>query len=242
MTDRGSTVLLAGVCKRYGALTAADRVDLAVDSGSVVAVVGASGSGKSTLLHLIGAMDRPDSGTITVDGEDITTFGRRRLAEYRQQVGFVFQRFHLLPALSALDNVLTPLLVRRTEVDRKARAHEVLDAVGLADRAGDLPSQLSGGEQQRVAIARALAGRPRLLLADEPAGNLDSRTGAEVIDLLLDIRERSGTTVVLVTHDPRIAARCDRLVRIADGAVIDDDPLTAEPGETLDRIGRLRPG
>ena len=241
MTD-GRTVRLEQVSKRYGSLTAADRVDLDIEAGSVVAVVGASGSGKSTLLHLIGAMDRPDSGTITVDAEVITTLDRWRLAAYRRTVGFVFQRFHLLPALSVFDNVLSPLLVQRTGFDKAARAREVLDAVGLADRAADLPSQLSGGEQQRVAIARALAGRPRLLLADEPTGNLDSRTGAEVIDLLLDIRERSGTTVVLVTHDPRIAARCDRLVRIADGAVIDDDPLTAEPGEILDRIGRLHPG
>ena len=238
---RGCTVRLAQIGKRYGSLTAADRVDLEIEAGSVVAVVGASGSGKSTLLHLIGAMDRPDTGTITVDGEEITTLDRRRLAAYRRTVGFVFQRFHLLPALSVLDNVLSPLLVRRTGFDRAARAHEVLESVGLGDRTGDLPSQLSGGEQQRVAIARALVGRPRLLLADEPTGNLDTRTGAEVIDLLLDVRERAGTTVLLVTHDPRIAARCDRLVRIADGAVTDDDPLTAEPGAVLDRIGRLRP-
>ena len=238
---RGCTVRLEQIGKRYGSLTAADRVDLEIEAGSVVAVVGASGSGKSTLLHLIGAMDRPDTGTITVDGEEITTLDRRRLAAYRRTVGFVFQRFHLLPALSVLDNVLSPLLVRRTGFDRAARAHEVLESVGLGDRTGDLPSQLSGGEQQRVAIARALVGRPRLLLADEPTGNLDTRTGAEVIDLLLDVRERAGTTVLLVTHDPRIAARCDRLVRIADGAVTDDDPLTAEPGAVLDRIGRLRP-
>ncbi|WP_229869484.1 ABC transporter ATP-binding protein [Streptomyces inusitatus] len=212
------------LCKTYRAdsgspLHACDRVDMEAARGEIVALTGPSGSGKSTLLHLIGALDVPDSGTVEVDGREITGLGRRALAEYRRGVGFVFQRFHLLPTLTALDNVTAPVLPYRTDFDKRARARELLESVGLGERTGALPSKLSGGQQQRVAIARALIGRPALLLADEPTGNLDSGTGKEIVEVLLGLRERFGTTVVMATHDPGVVARCDRAVELRDGRV-----------------------
>ncbi len=229
----GALVELTDVTKSYAVgpdshLVATDAVSLEIGSGSTVALVGASGSGKSTLLHLIGAMDIPDSGTIVVDGLRLSGLSRRRLAQFRRGIGFVFQRFHLLPALSVEDNVLAPLLPYRTGFDRRARARELLDAVGLAVRKDALPSRLSGGQQQRVAIARALINHPSLLLADEPTGNLDSTTGMEILDLLLELQGSTGMTVVLATHDPEVAARCARVVRLKDGSVFNDD----QGGET----------
>ena len=217
----GAAVLLDHVTKTYrlgdgSLLHAADDVTLAIEAGRRTALVGASGSGKSTLLHLIGAIDRPDSGTITVGDQVVTGLRGRHLADYRASIGFVFQQFHLLPALSLLDNVLAPLVGRRVP-DKKQRGLEVLDAVGLADRARALPSQLSGGQQQRVAIARALVVRPLLLLADEPTGNLDSVTAAEILDLLGELHGTFGTTVIIATHDPDVAATCDDIVRVEDG-------------------------
>ncbi|GAA3117223.1 ABC transporter ATP-binding protein [Streptosporangium carneum] len=200
--------------------------------------MGPSGAGKSTLLHLVGAMDLPDEGEIHVGGERVDDLGRRGLDRHRRAVGFVFQRFHLLPALSLLDNVLVPVLPRRVGFDRRARARALLAAVGLADREGTLPGELSGGEQQRVAIARALIARPPLLLADEPTGNLDSATGQEIVDLLLSIREEYGMTMLLATHNPEVAAACDRVVRMRDGRVVGDDRVTPA-ADVLDRIGRL---
>ncbi|MGI8761357.1 MAG: ABC transporter ATP-binding protein [Jatrophihabitantaceae bacterium] len=219
-----------------------DALDLDVCAGSAIALCGPSGSGKSTLLHLLGAMDRVDVGSIVVDGQDITALPRRQLVEYRRTVGFVFQRFLLLPALSAVDNVLAPVLPYRTEFDKDQRARELLAEVGLADRAGALPGQLSGGEQQRVAVARALINEPRLLLADEPTGNLDSATGEDVVDLVLRIRAERGMTVVLATHDMTVASRCERVVRLADGRLVDDIaiPRHTDPNAVLERISRLR--
>ncbi len=217
----GAVVTLDQVTKTYrlgdsSSLVAADDVTLTLAAGSRTALVGASGSGKSTLLHLIGAIDVPDSGTITVGEDVITSFSRRQLADFRATIGFVFQQFHLLAALSLLDNVAAPLVGRKVTGKRR-RALEALDAVGLADRAGALPAQLSGGQQQRVAIARALVVRPRLLLADEPTGNLDSHTADDILDLLGELHGRYGTTIVLATHDPDVAGTCDDLIRIVDG-------------------------
>jgi putative ABC transport system ATP-binding protein len=203
-------------------LRAVDDVTLSVEPGSVVALTGPSGSGKSTLLHLIGAIERADGGTITVDGHLLGALSRGRLADYRRQVGFVFQRYHLLAALTALDNVMTPVLPYRTPYDKVGRAKQLLAVVGLGGRENALPSKLSGGQQQRVAIARALMGEPRLLLADEPTGNLDSTTGAEIVALLLGLRDERGMTILLATHDPQIASRADRLVRLRDGRIVDD--------------------
>jgi putative ABC transport system ATP-binding protein len=198
-------------------LVAVDDVSLEIPSTSVVALTGPSGSGKSTLLHLIGAIERLDGGTIEVAGQSIGTLPRRRLADYRRTIGFVFQRFHLLPALTALDNVIAPVLPFKTGFDKRQRAQELLTLVGLGDRASALPSRLSGGQQQRVAIARALVNEPQLVLADEPTGNLDSRNGTAIVDLLLRLREERGTTVVIATHDPGIAERCDLRVHLRDG-------------------------
>jgi len=210
-------------------VVALDNVSLQVSAGEFVAVMGPSGSGKSTLLHLLGAIDAPDSGAIEVGGISITNLSRGRLAAYRATIGFVFQRFHLLPALSARDNVIAPALPRRRRLpfDPAARAQELLDAVGLGDRAGALPSQLSGGQQQRVAIARALIMQPGLLLADEPTGNLDSATGAEIVDLLLALNAEHGTTLVVATHDPAIAERCHHVIRMRDGRITGQPPVGA---------------
>ncbi|MFD3454556.1 ABC transporter ATP-binding protein [Streptomyces sp. NPDC058691] len=230
-------VTLRDVTRRYPGITALDSVDLVIDDGVSVALTGPSGAGKSTVLHLIGGMDRPDSGTVEIDGQELTS---ARLDAHRRRIGFVFQRFHLLPALTALDNVLVPVLPRRVDFDRRARAMELLDAVGLAQRARALPSELSGGQQQRVAVARALINRPGLLLADEPTGNLDSTTGREIIDLLLSLSEQYGTTMLIATHDSEVAANCDRIVRLQDGRITSDEKV-APAADVLDRLGGLRP-
>jgi putative ABC transport system ATP-binding protein len=242
----GVAVHVEGLSKRYRTgeeqgVVALNAVSLELEPGSATAVTGPSGSGKSTLLHLIGAMDDADSGTIRVGDREVTALSRRDQVDYRRTIGFVFQRFHLLPALSVLDNVAAPVLPRRQSFDVDERARELVAAVGLAVREDSLPSRLSGGQQQRVAIARALINDPGLLLADEPTGNLDSRTGAEIVDLLLALREQTGTTIVVATHDVVVASRCDRIVRLHDGAVVDDTALGdgARPDELFDRIRRL---
>jgi putative ABC transport system ATP-binding protein len=229
-TTTGSAVALRDVRKTYTldegvTLTAADGVSLDVAPGVLVALTGPSGSGKSTMLHLVGGVDSTDSGTITVDDREVTALRGDALAAHRRHVGFVFQRFNLLGALTARDNVLAPVVPFKTDFDAVARADALLTAVGLAGRERSLPSRMSGGQQQRVAIARALIWEPGLLLADEPTGNLDSRTGAAILDLLLGVRAERGTTILLATHDPVVAARCDRLVRLQDGHVTDDVDL-----------------
>src|SRR5882757_3732789 len=205
----GSVVEVSELVKAFGSgegrLVAVDDVSLRIEPGSVVALTGPSGSGKSTLLHLIGAIERADSGSILVDESEVTAMNRRGLSAYRRSVGFVFQRYHLLPALTAEDNVAAPLLPFRVPFDKRARARELLDVVGIGERRTALPSQLSGGQQQRVAIARALVGDPRLLLADEPTGNLDSARTEEIVDLLLTLRDQRGMTVIIATHEQDVA-------------------------------------
>jgi putative ABC transport system ATP-binding protein len=220
----GVDVELDGVSKHYPMgpdqpIVALDEVSLRVEQGTVLGVAGPSGSGKSTLLHVVGAMDTPDEGLVRVGETIVNQLSRRGQAVYRRKIGFVFQRFHLLPALTVLDNVAAPLIPYRTAFDKFDRASELLRAVGLGDRATSLPSRLSGGEQQRVAIARALINDPGLLLADEPTGNLDSKTGEAVMELLLELRRERGMTMIVATHDPVIARRCDRIVRLLDGRV-----------------------
>jgi putative ABC transport system ATP-binding protein len=226
---------LRGVSKRYGTgtstgrqVTAADQVTVTIEAGAFVALTGASGSGKSTLLHLIGAIERPDSGVITVNGTEVTALRGAAQADYRRTVGFVFQRYNLLPGLTALDNVIAPVLPYRTGWDKRDRARDLLAAVGLAGRERSLPSRMSGGEQQRIAIARALINTPPLLLADEPTGNLDSATAADILDLLIRLRAEHGMTIILASHDPQIAARAERLIRLRDGAVVDDLQLSQD--------------
>ncbi|WP_027646792.1 ABC transporter ATP-binding protein [Salinispora pacifica] len=223
----GASIEISQLSKHFPAgstkIPAADNLSITCDPGTMTAVTGPSGSGKSTLLHLLGAIEQADSGTILVDGEDITSMRRSRLEAFRRNVGFVFQRYHLLPALTALDNVLAPLIPHRVAFDKVARARELLDAVGLGGRDNALPGELSGGQQQRVAIARALVGRPRLLLADEPTGNLDSRTGETILDLLIQLRTEHGApTMLLATHELRLADACDRIIHLTDGRIIED--------------------
>jgi putative ABC transport system ATP-binding protein len=245
----GFEVRVEDVSKTYRSdtavtVTALDRVTFAVPSGQVAAVMGPSGSGKSTLLHVVGAMDDPDEGRILVGDREVTGLSRKEQAAYRRTIGFVFQRFHLLPALTALDNVIAPVLPFRVDFEKEARALELLRWVGLEGRARSLPSELSGGEQQRVAIARALINDPGLLLADEPTGNLDSETSIEIVNLLLALRRERGMTIILATHDPLVASRCDRILRLQDGRVVDDVDLSdaESPDEVLDRINRPGPG
>jgi putative ABC transport system ATP-binding protein len=241
----GAAVALRDLTKSFrsgeNTIAAVDDVTMGVPSGGVVALTGPSGSGKSTLLHLVGAIDTPDSGTIEVDGKAVEKLRRRRLVAYRRTVGFVFQRYHLLPALTAADNVLAPVLPYKVDFDKAERARELLAAVGLADRADALPARLSGGEQQRVAIARALIGRPTMLLADEPTGNLDPGTSGEILDLLLGLRDEHGMTIIVATHERQVATRCDRMIRLRAGKIVDDHDLTTghPPESTLARINTL---
>lgn len=226
-TFGGAAVIFTDVRKSYrtGAglpVPALAGVTIDIPAGQVATVTGRSGSGKSTLLHLAGAMDLPDAGTVRVAGQDLTRLRDRQRAAYRRTIGFVFQRFHLLPALTALDNVLAPVLPYRTGFDKRARAAGLLAAVGLAGREHDLPSKLSGGQQQRVAIARALINTPRLLLADEPTGSLDTATGTEVLDLLFTLCSERGMTMLIATHDPALAARCNRWIQLTDGNITSD--------------------
>jgi predicted ABC-type transport system involved in lysophospholipase L1 biosynthesis ATPase subunit len=194
---------------------------LQLGAGEFVALRGASGSGKSTLLHLLGGLDVPDTGSIRFQGEAIDHWPPVRLAHYRnRQVGFVFQAYHLLPELDAMENVCLPARVAREPADKTMqRAREILVRVGLGQRLDHRPAELSGGEQQRVAIARALINRPRLILADEPTGNLDSHSGGEILDLLCSIQREQGMAMVLVTHDSRVAARAPRTLELTDGIV-----------------------
>ncbi len=206
-----------------------DDVSVAIPAKQTVAIVGPSGSGKSTLLGLMAGLDRPTSGSIELEGIDITHLSESRMAELRRQkIGYIFQAFHLIPTLTALENVAVPLELSG-DPRAAARAGDLLAAVGLADRAGHYPVQLSGGEQQRVAVARAFACRPPILLADEPTGNLDTATGAQVIDLLLALHRDHGTTLVLVTHDPRLASCMERTVALRDGRIESDSlPASSE--------------
>lgn len=203
-------------------VTILDQIDLVIPSKQRVAIVGPSGSGKSTLLGLMAGLDRPTSGSVVLDGVDITNLSESALARYRRKtIGYIFQSFHLIPTLTALENVMVPLELTGAS-SAKARAIDLLDAVGLQDRLHHYPVQLSGGEQQRVAVARAFACRPPILLADEPTGNLDSTTGRHVLELLLDLHRDFGTTLVLVTHERDVAALTQRVITLRDGRIAAD--------------------
>jgi putative ABC transport system ATP-binding protein len=197
-------------------------IDLEIFENEMVGIVGPSGSGKSTLLGLIGGLDTPTTGRIEIDGVDITNMNEGRLTEVRnQKIGFVFQFFNLIPTLTALENVALPILFAdRPKFDPDSRARELLEMLGLADRLNHRPMELSGGQQQRVAIARALANNPPLLLADEPTGNLDSEASAVVIEALRDVWRETGTTVILVTHDPELAGKMGRVLQLIDGRIV----------------------
>ncbi|MGK2935230.1 MAG: ABC transporter ATP-binding protein [Gemmatimonadaceae bacterium] len=203
-------------------LTALRDVSFSVPQGDLVAISGPSGSGKTTLLGLLAGLDTPTRGTVVLDGDDITAMSEDGRAKLRgAKVGFVFQSFQLIPALTALENVQVPLELRG-ERDASARARDLLARVGLAKRGSHFPAQLSGGEQQRVAIARAFANSPRILFADEPTGNLDGATGEMIMDTVVELNRESGTTVIIVTHEQTVAARARRLIRLSDGALVED--------------------
>ncbi|HEY2931410.1 MAG TPA: ABC transporter ATP-binding protein [Acidobacteriota bacterium] len=205
-------------------VVALQNVDLSISSGEMVGVMGSSGSGKSTLLNLIGGLDRPTSGTVEVAGSVLNTLKDDALTRLRREkIGFIFQFFNLIATLTAFQNIALPFLLRhKSRGEISDGVSRLLELVGLADRADHLPDELSGGEQQRVAIARALAFYPPVLLADEPTGNLDSETGDEILNLLRDVQQQFRTTVVMVTHDPRAASFCERLIRLKDGRIIAD--------------------
>ncbi len=206
--------------KSFGSLEVLKGVDFEVQAGEVVAIMGASGAGKSTLLQILGTLLTPDSGSLTIDGTDILSLGEHALSRFRnRRIGFVFQAHHLLPEFTAEENVTIPMLIGgQAQASARARARELLALVGLQERLSHKPSQLSGGEQQRVAIARALANNPAILFADEPTGNLDSRTKEEIHQLFLDVRKQLGQTVVIVTHDAGLAQICDRSCYMVDGS------------------------
>ena len=212
---------IANVSKEYelgeGSFFALKNINLEIATGEFVSILGPSGSGKSTLMHLIGGLDRPSGGRIEVEGQDLAALSDRELAEFRnKKIGFVFQSFHLLPRLPAFDNVVLPLIYSEKKVDRRRQVLEALQKVGLTSKTKNRPSQLSGGEQQRVAIARAIVGDPEIILADEPTGNLDSQTGAQILAILKELNA-AGKTVVLVTHDQALTAASDKIYKIRDG-------------------------
>ena len=226
-----SLVQTQNLTKIYGsgstAVTALDHVNINIHDGEFVAIMGPSGCGKSTLLHLIGGLDTPSDGAVTIDGTSIAEMTDDKLTELRRRrIGFVFQFFNLIPVLSAAENAALPVTLDGIKpAEAAAKAREWLGRFGLAERAPNRPDQLSGGEQQRVAIARALVAEPSLILADEPTGNLDTRSGDEIAGLLRDVSKRYNRTIIMVTHDPRIAAYADRIIFLKDGKVVDETLL-----------------
>jgi len=212
-----------GLSKIYGSgenqVVALDKANLTIAPGDFISIIGPSGSGKSTLLHLLSGLDHPTSGSLTYDGQEIYTLSDKELSAFRRrQMGFIFQQFNLLPVLTARENILMPLLLDKKQPD-EGYLNQLAELLGLRERLDHLPHELSGGQQQRVAIARALIAQPEVIFADEPTGNLDSKSGGEVMELLKGIRERMGKTLVIITHDNRIAAAADRQLTIMDGVL-----------------------
>lgn len=208
-----------GIEKSFGTLKVLKSIDLQVEKSEVVSIMGASGAGKSTLLQILGTLSTPDSGSLVIDGTDVTRLSRKEISRFRNlKLGFVFQFHHLLPEFTSLENVMIPALIAgKSENTAKEEALKLLDTMGLAERTTHKPSELSGGEQQRVAIARALVNRPAVLFADEPSGNLDSVTKNEIHNLFFRLRDELGQTIVIVTHDPELAKMCDRTLFMKDG-------------------------
>ena len=210
-----------GITKSFGSLQVLKGIDLEINKGEVVSIVGPSGAGKTTLLQIIGTLDRPDSGSVCVDGIDTTTLSQKKLADFRNRhIGFVFQFHQLLPEFTAIENIMIPAYIAGTSnKEARRRATELLDFMGLSDRATHKPNELSGGEKQRVAVARALVNNPAVILADEPSGSLDTKNKAELHQLFFDLRDRFGQTFVIVTHDEGLAGITDRTIHLCDGQI-----------------------
>lgn len=221
---------IKGITKSFGSLQVLKGIDLHIEKGEVVSIVGPSGAGKTTLLQIIGTLDKPDGGEITIDGTDVRKLSSKRLSEFRnKRIGFVFQFHQLLPEFTAVENVMLPALIAgASKGEAKKRAMELLDFMGLSERAGHKPAELSGGENQRVAVARALVNRPAVILADEPSGSLDSKNKAELHQLFFDLRDKTGQTFVIVTHDENLAAITDRTIKMKDG-MLETENCPKEP-------------
>lgn len=224
---------IKGIKKSFGSLEVLKGIDLHIDKGEVVSIVGPSGAGKTTLLQIIGTLDRPDTGTITIDGIDVSKLSSKKLSDFRNQhIGFVFQFHQLLPEFTAIENIMIPAYIAgASHREAKQRAQELLDFMGLSDRASHKPNELSGGEKQRVAVARALINHPAVILADEPSGSLDSKNKEELHQLFFDLRDKFGQTFVIVTHDEQLASITDRTIHMRDGQLENQEEL-----DTLDKL------
>lgn len=224
---------IKGIKKSFGSLEVLKGIDLHIDKGEVVSIVGPSGAGKTTLLQIIGTLDRPDAGTITIDGIDVSKLSSKKLSDFRNQhIGFVFQFHQLLPEFTAIENIMIPAYIAgASHREAKQRAQELLDFMGLSDRASHKPNELSGGEKQRVAVARALINHPAVILADEPSGSLDSKNKEELHQLFFDLRDKFGQTFVIVTHDEQLASITDRTIHMRDGQLENLEEL-----DTLDKL------
>ena len=227
---------IKGIKKSFGSLEVLKGIDLTIDKGEIVSIVGPSGAGKTTLLQIIGTLDRPDSGTVHVDGIDVTQLSQKKLSDFRNQhIGFVFQFHQLLPEFTALENIMIPAYIAGTsQKAARKRAEELLQFMGLSDRANHKPNELSGGEKQRVAVARALVNNPAVILADEPSGSLDSKNKEELHQLFFDLREKYGQTFVIVTHDEGLASITDRTIKMRDGMLEEPEAPLEEPEAPLE--------
>ena len=218
-----SIIEAKGIQKSFGALNVLKGIDFTAEKSEVVAIMGASGAGKSTLLQILGTLSTPDAGSLNIDGTDVLHLGSKELSAFRnRRIGFVFQCHHLLPEFTAMENVMIPAFIaHRSDKDARENAARLLEDIGLKDRMDHKPAELSGGEQQRVAIARAIINNPAILYADEPTGNLDTKTKADIHQLFFDLRDKYGQTIVIVTHDPSLAQMCDRTLYMRDGLFVD---------------------
>ena len=226
---------IKGITKSFGPLQVLKGIDLHIEKGEVVSIVGPSGAGKTTLLQIIGTLDKPDSGEITIDGTDVRKLSSKQLSEFRnKRIGFVFQFHQLLPEFTAVENVMLPALIAgASKGEAKKRAMELLDFMGLSERAGHKPAELSGGENQRVTVARALVNKPAVILADEPSGSLDTKNKAELHQLFFDLRDKTGQTFVIVTHDENLAAITDRTIKMKDGMLETEAAMELTPTPTI---------
>ena len=229
---------IQGITKSFGNLQVLKGIDLHIGKGEIVSIVGPSGAGKTTLLQIIGTLDRPDSGSVTVDGINVSGFSTNKLSDFRNRhIGFVFQFHQLLPEFTALENIMIPAFIAgKGRSEAKARAEELLQFLGLADRANHRPNELSGGEKQRVAVARALVNEPAVILADEPSGSLDTKNKAELHQLFFDLRDKFGQTFVIVTHDEQLAAITDRTIHMKDGLLMPESTITSPNDPTTTTV------